>query len=224
MTAWTWLRAAAAVLATAALHAQGADPLNARLIAAAERGDVGAIRALLAQGAPIDARDDRGRTSLMAAVHADRVDAARALIVAGADVNIQDDRKDNPFLYAGAEGRLEMLRVLIDAGASTRIVNRFGGTALIPAAERGHVDIVRELLSRTDVAVDHVNNLGWTALLEAIVLSDGGPRHQQIVELLVAAGADVNIPDKNGATPLRLARSRGFRGIEAILRRAGARE
>jgi len=52
------------------------------------------------------------------------------------------------------------------------------------------------------VDVNHINNLGWTALLEAIVLSDGGLRHQQIVQLLLDHAADVTIADKDGVTPL----------------------
>jgi ankyrin repeat protein len=68
-----------------------------------------------------------------------------------------------------------------------------------------------------------VNRLGWTALLEAIILSDGGPRHQQIVELLLAHGADVNLPDKDGVTALQHARQRGFGEIERMLVQASAR-
>jgi ankyrin repeat protein len=196
--------------------------MSETLVSAAERGDTAAIVRLLAEGAAIDARDARGRTALLAATHANRVEAAAALIDAGADINIRDDLKDNPFLYAGAEGLLDTLRLLIAAGADTRITNRYGGTALIPAAERGHVAVVEELLMHSDVDVNHINNLGWTALLEAIVLSDGGPRHQQIVQLLIAHGADVNIPDKDGVTPLQHARQRGFAAIERALAQAGA--
>jgi ankyrin repeat protein len=196
--------------------------MSETLVSAAERGDTAAIVRLLAEGAAIDALDARGRTALLAATHANRVEAAAALIDAGADINIRDDLKDNPFLYAGAEGLLDTLRLLIAAGADTRITNRYGGTALIPAAERGHVAVVEELLMHSDVDVNHINNLGWTALLEAIVLSDGGPRHQQIVQLLIAHGADVNIPDKDGVTPLQHARQRGFAAIERALAQAGA--
>jgi ankyrin repeat protein len=196
--------------------------MSETLVSAAERGDTAAIVRLLAEGAAIDARDARGRTALLAATHANRVEAAAALIDAGADINIRDDLKDNPFLYAGAEGLLDTLRLLIAAGADTRLTNRYGGTALIPAAERGHVAVVEELLTHSDVDVNHINNLGWTALLEAIVLSDGGPRHQQIVQLLIAHGADVNIPDKDGVTPLQHARQRGFAAIERALAQAGA--
>ena len=160
---------------------------------------------------------------MMAATHADQPQAVRLLIEAGADVNLQDDLRDNPFLYAGAEGLLEVLRLCIEAGADTRLTNRFGGTALIPAAHHGHVDAVRELLARTDVDVNHVNNLGWTALLEAIVLSDGGERHQRIIELLIAHGADVHVADRDGVTPVAHARARGQAAIVALLEQAGAR-
>ena len=131
--------------------------------------------------------------------------------------------RDSPFLYVGAEGLLDVLKLLIDARADTRITNRFGGTALIPAAERGHVEVVNELLTRTDVKIDHVNNLGWTALLEAVILGDGGPRRTEVVRLLIAAGANVNIPDGRGVTALAHARQRGYTQMIGLLERAGAR-
>ena len=215
-----WLLA----LCVSPVSAQGRErlrPVDRDLVEAAERGDVAGIAAALARGAAIDVRDERGRTPAMAATHARQTAALAALLRAGADVNLRDDRLDNPFLYAGAEGLLDILRLAIAAGADPRITNRFGGTALIPAAERGHVEVVRQLLTRTKVDVNHVNNLGWTALLEAIVLSDGGPRHQRIVELLIAYGADVNIADRGGVSPLAHARSRGYAAIEAMLVKAG---
>ena len=213
--------------ATLPVSPQGTDtPMNLlteQLIQAAEAGDTPAVQRLLKADADIDGRDARGRTPVMAAAHGNRVDTVRALIQAGADIDIRDDRMDNPFLYAGAEGLLDILRLAIVAGADTKLTNRFGGTALIPAAERGHVDVVNELLTRTDVDVNHVNNLGWTALLEAIVLSNGGEKHQRIVQLLVNHGADVNLPDKDGVTPLKHAQARGYKAIERILLAAGAR-
>ena len=89
-----------------------------------------------------------------------------------------------------------------EAGADPAITNRTAGSRVIPASERGHVETVRYLLTETDVDVDHVNKLGWTALLEAILLSDGGPRHQEIVALLIDAGADLDLADKDGVKPL----------------------
>jgi len=193
------------------------------LHAAAERGDVRALRQLLAAGADLEARDERGRTALLAATHANAVAAARLLIEAGADVNARDAINDTPYLYAGARGHLEILELTLSHGADLRSVNRFGGTALIPACERGHVETVRRLIA-AGVKVDHVNRLGWTGLLEAIILGDGGPRHQQIVKLLLDAGANPNLADKEGVTPLAHARQRGQVEVISLLRAAGGRE
>jgi ankyrin repeat protein len=193
-----------------------------RLHQAATEGDIAEIAALLAAGLPIDARDEAGRTPVMAATAARQAAAVKALVDAGADVDIRDDRLDNPFLYAGAEGLLDILRIVNEAGADPALTNRFGGIALIPASERGHVEVVRYLLDESDVDVDHVNNLGWTALLEAVILGDGGPAHQEIVRLLLDAGADPELADRDGVTPLAHARARGQKEVEALLVAAGA--
>jgi ankyrin repeat protein len=189
---------------------------------AASRGDTASLLELLDDGADVNELDADGRTPVLLATRGNHVDAVRVLVEAGADVDIRDNRLDNPFLYAGAEGLLDIVRLMIDAGADPALTNRFGGTALIPASERGHVAVVQELLDHSDVDVDHVNNLGWTALLEAIVLSNGDAPHQAIVRLLVDHGADITIADKDGVTPLEHARSRGFREIVAILEAAAA--
>jgi ankyrin repeat protein len=157
-----------------------------------------------------------------AATHGNRVEAARILIAAGADVNAKDSIEDSPFLYAGAEGRNEILRMTLATGADLKSTNRYGGTALIPAAHHGHVETVKILLG-TGIDKDHVNNLGWTALLEAVTLGDGGSAHTEIVHLLVAAGANVNLADRERVTPLIHARHRGFTAIERILEAAGGR-
>jgi imidazolonepropionase-like amidohydrolase len=185
------------------------------LHAAAASNDVKTISDLLAGGTAIDARDERGQTALLVATHANAVQAARALIEAGADVNAKDGIHDSPYLLAGASGHLDILKMTLEHGADLKSTNRYGGTALIPAAERGHVDTVRTLIE-AGVDVDHVNNLGWTALLEAVILGEGGPSH-------VKAGARVDLADREGVTPLRHARNRRFRAIEATLVAAGAR-
>jgi hypothetical protein len=194
-----------------------------RLLAAATAGDVAGIRQALADGADSSVRDADGTPAVMLATIARQPDAVRALLDAEADVDAQDAALDNPMLYAGREGLLDIVRLANEAGADPTITNRFGGVALIPASERGHIEVVRYLLSETDVDVDHVNRLGWTALLEAIVLSDGGPAHQEIVALLIEHGADVDLADGDGMRPLAHARARGQTKIVEQLLRAGAR-
>jgi ankyrin repeat protein len=211
------------ITAAAWMITDGTAMADTELHAAAAADDAAKIKALVAAGAGIEAVDGEGRTPLLIATHANAIAAARELIAAGANVNAKDRKSDTPFLYAGAEGRLEILRLILATGrANLADTNRYGGTALIPAAHHGHPDTVRELL-KTKIAIDHVNRLGWTALLETIILSDGGPVHQDILAQLIAAGADVNLADGQGVTPLAHARQRGFAGMARMLEQAGAR-
>lgn len=219
-----WTRRAILLgLAFIATRAMAENEMDTRLHEAALANDAGRIKALIAEGASIEARDKAQRTALLVATHANAAGAARELIAAGADVNARDNIHDTPFLYAGAEGRLEILRLILATGkANLTDTNRYGGTALIPAAHHGHPETVRELL-KTKIDIDHVNRLGWTALLETIILSDGGPTHQDILRQLIEAGANVNIADGEGVSPLIHARQRGHAEMITMLEKAGAR-
>jgi ankyrin repeat protein len=196
---------------------------DGRLLEAAMAGDLAALDAALAAGADPDARDPEGTPATMLATRGRHAPVLARLLKAGADVDAQDTTLDNPMLYAGREGLLDVLKVANEAEADPTITNRYGGVALIPASERGHVEIVRYLLNETDIDVDHVNRLGWTALLEAILLSDGGPRHQEVVALLIENGADVDRADADGVRPLVHARARGQHEIVRLLVEADAR-
>ena len=190
---------------------------------AAETGDLEAIASLLADGADVNAQDNQGRTPAMVATYARQADAARLLFERGASPNTRDHMLNSPFLYAGAEGLLDILMAANEAGADPAITNRYGGVAIIPAAEHGHIDVIEYLLAETTIDINHVNNLGWTALLEAIILSDGRPVHQQVVEILLANGADPNLADGDGVTPLGHAQLRGYQAIANQLANAGGR-
>ena len=193
------------------------------LHAAAARGDIGEIERRIAAGDDKEAVDGRQRTPLHVAAYQARHDAARTLIRLGADPNrLEIDRYDIITIAAVAND-LPMLRLAIEGGGNPKaITSRYDGTALIAAAHLGHVDVVRTLIS-AKAPLDHVNNLGWTALIESIVLGDGRSNHTETLRALVEAGANVSIPDRNGATPLALASARGYREMTAILRNAGAK-
>lgn len=109
-----------------------------------------------------------------------------------------------------------MAEVLLPARPDLTISNRFGGVSLIPASERGHVAYVRRMV-RTDIDVNHVNDLGWTALLEAVILGDGSNRYQEIVTILLEAGADRQLADRNGVTAIEHTKRRGHAAVVDIL-------
>jgi len=192
---------------------------NRRLLAAAGRGDATAAALAIRAGANLETRDERGRTPLLLAVTKDRLPVARLLVYLGADPDALDGQHDTPWLVTGVTGSVDMLEVLLPARPDLTIRNRFGGTSLIPASERGHVDYVRRVV-RTSIDVNHVNDLGWTALLEAAILGDGSKRYQQIVTILLAAGADPRIGDRGGVTALQHATRRGHGEVARILRNA----
>ncbi|MGG3890524.1 ankyrin repeat domain-containing protein [Metabacillus fastidiosus] len=196
---------------------------NNELIKAVELNDIHKIKKLISDGADLDTKDLRGRTPLMIATYNKETKIVKLLIQGGADVNLQDDMENNPFLYAAAEGYTDIVKLTIRAGADPSITDRYGGTALIPAAEHGYVDIVKEILIHTKVDVNHVNNLGWTALIEAIILNDGDEKQQKTVQLLIDHGANVNIPDNDNITPLQHTRNKNYKEIEQILLEAGAK-
>jgi uncharacterized protein len=193
-------------------------PLHEAVLA----GDLETVTSQIKSGAALDARDSSGITALLIAVEKGETEIARVLIVAGADINAQAANKDTPWLLAGAAGRTEILAAMIPKNPDFSIRNRYGGNALIPACERGHVDTVK-LLLRTKIDVNHFNDLGWTCLLEAVILGDGGAAHQDIVRLVLAAGANASLADKDGITPLVHAKARGQTEIATLIERAGGK-
>ncbi len=201
--------------------ARGRD-MDMELIEAARGGDADTVKRLLTEGASAGARDASGMTALIAAAWGNHLEVACALIAAGGDVNAQDDTQQSAYLIATSEGYRELLDLTLEAGADVQSLDSYRGTGLIRAAERGHGDVVARLLE-TEIAVDHINRLGLTALLEAIMFGDGGARYVEVVRLLVAAGADVNLADGNDVSPLAHAQQRGFTELAAILVSAGAR-
>lgn len=207
----------AAPSASVASPRPSAEPAG-NLLGAAQTGDIAAVQRALASGTSVEVRDDRQRTPLLLAVTHDHVDVARVLVAAGADVNALDGQHDTPFLVTGVTGSVPMLEVLLPARPDMTIVNRFGGVAVIPASERGHVEYVRRIVT-TEMNLNHVNDLGWTALLECVYYGDGGQSYQEIARILLDADADPTIPDANGMTALDHAQRRGFTELAAILRR-----
>ncbi|MDO9088824.1 MAG: ankyrin repeat domain-containing protein [Burkholderiaceae bacterium] len=193
------------------------------LHAAARRGDVAAIERKAAARADLNARDGHGRTPIHVAAFARQRDAIRALAKAGAQLELLENDRYDAVTIASVADDEETLRVLLSLGASARLTtSRYDGTALIAAAHLGHDGVVRQLIA-AGAPLDHVNNLHWTAVIESIVLGDGGRRHQAVLRALIDAGANLRLSDRQGNTPLQLARSRGYAQMARMLEQAGAK-
>ncbi len=183
-----------------------------------KKNDLAGVKSALENGTDVNTQDKKGRSLLLIATLENKPEMAKLLISHRADVNLQDKQLDSPFLYAGASGQTELVRLFLENGARFDVFNRYNGTALIPACERGHVETVKVLVKTKGFPVNHVNRLGWTALMEAVILGNGSQKYQEIVQILKDNGADLNIPDHSGKTPLQHAESLGFKEIAAILR------
>jgi len=196
---------------------------NTDYLAAAARGDLTAVREALAAGADKDALDEQDASAILRAARGGHLEAVADLIRRGVDVDAQDQTCLNPFLYGCISGSVPLVRMMVEAGADLTRRTRFGGNGLTPAAEKGHVEVVRYLLENTRINVNHTNALGWTALIETIILGDGGPVRQEVVELLLTHGAQPGMTDQWGVAPVDLARERGFAEIVRIIEMHAAR-
>lgn len=193
------------------------------LLQAVSSGQAAEVAAILKDpDYPIDETNELGETPLLIATHQNQVAIAQQLIDAGANINLQDNIQDSPYLYAGAQGKSEILAYMLNRGTPDQnIVNRFGGNALIPAAEKGHLENVKLLLADGRVDIDHQNNYGYTALIEAVALRDGSEVYQAIVAELLRYGADPSLRDNAGKTAADYAAALGYGNILQQLQAAG---
>ncbi|WP_445287729.1 ankyrin repeat domain-containing protein [Variovorax atrisoli] len=220
---WPGLLAVALGLGVPAAAPAQVPPLAAEVLAfeglhqAAWHGDLQKLKSLIASGANLDARDSRGRTPLHVATFARQREAIRLLAKAGADLDLLEDDRYDAVTIAAVADDAATLSVLLSLGAKAgQTTSRYDGTALIAAAHLGHDEVVRRLIA-AGAPLDHVNNLHWTAVIESIVLGDGGPRHQRTLAALVEAGADLKLTDRQGNTPLQLAKARGYTAMAKLL-------
>lgn len=188
------------------------------LFAAAHDGDADDIAAALANGADIAARDDRQRLATHVAAFASNDAALIALAEAGADMNALEYQLYDVVTIAAVADDPDLVRLATNLGNRADLVTSvYDGTALIAAAHLGHHEVVKVLID-AGAPLDHVNNLGWTAVMEAVVLGDGGPAHVETARALVEAGADTSITDSRGITPLEHAERRGYTEMARVLR------
>ncbi|ALS77220.1 ankyrin repeat domain-containing protein [Planococcus kocurii] len=189
------------------------------LIQAVEDNEVKKVQEILQDPSyPLNETNTKKETPLLIATHSNYIEIAKLLIDAGADINQQDNIQDSAYLYAGAQGKTEILAYMMEhAEPNQTIVNRYGGNTLIPAAEKGHLDNVKLLLEDGSVNIDHQNNFGYTALIEAVALTDGSEIYQQIVQELITFHANKELRDNSGKTALDYAKEKGYTAMVELL-------
>lgn len=184
---------------------------------AAHEGNTADIKRLLAESADPDARDRARRTPAHVAAFASHDNVIAALAAGGADMNALENRVYDVLTIAAVADDPELVALAIELGNSPDLITSvYDGTALIAAAHLGHHEVVANLV-KGGAPLNHVNNLGWTALMEAVVLGEGGPDHIETVRILLDAGADKTITDRDGVTPLQHAKARGYAEVIALL-------
>jgi uncharacterized protein len=218
----------AAVLAAPAAVAQTPPSAQERaaysgLFGVTASGAHNEIRQLLINGLDPNGRDGHGRTPYLVAAHNGDMTAMEILVKSGGDPKAKDSRNYDAITILAVANRPEAMQLAIRLGGDPKaITSPYLGTALIAAAHLGHDKVIAALIA-AGAPLDHVNNLGWTAVIEAIVLGDGGRNHLESLRLLLDAGANPNIADRQGVTPLGMARQRGYQPMAEMLLAKGGR-
>ena len=174
----------------------GLDAAGVPLADAAARGDLVAVRALLAKGADVNATQVDGTTALHTAVVNDHLEIADALLKAGAKAATGDRYGVMPLSLAAINGNAAMITRLLDAGADANTVDPAGESALMTAARTGAPDALRALLDRGARVDARDPEFQQTALMIAV-----RENHPAAVDLLLRAGAAVNAQTRKGPTP-----------------------
>ena len=139
----------------------------------------------------------------------------RVLIDAGADVHTKNENGCSPLHYACESGALDVVKMLVEAGAGVRVTDNTEGTCLMFAADCGHTETVRYLVGLPEVDVNHQDSEDWTALHHA-------RRDADVVQVLIDAGADIEMKNYYGFLPLHDACESGTLDIVKIFARLGA--
>ena len=189
------------------------------LVKAVSDADLDLVKKIVADKSyDINEVNQQNESALLIATHDNNVEIAKVLIDHGADVNQQDNIEDSPYLYAGAQGKTDILAYMMkNSQPDQTVYNRFGGNTIIPAAEKGHLETVKLILEDGKADINHQNNFGYTALIEAVALTDGSKVFQEIVAELLKYDADVTLKDNSGRTAADYAKEMGYGNILKML-------
>ena len=166
--------------------AGGSSAQGGEIHKAVTKGDMNKVVALLNDHPELlESKDNLGRTPLYVAAAHNQLDIATLLLANGADVNACDSQKHTPLIQSlWVFNHDKMLRLLLAKGADVNLSDEWKMTALAYAAKQGQIDDANILVAN-DANINFAS--GRTPLYFAIVGD-----HADIVELLLANGADPN--------------------------------
>lgn len=193
------------------------------LIWAADKGHTEIVDKLLTANADTENSDNAGVSPLMWAAQKGNIEIMQALIKAGADLDAQDHEGKTALMWAAEKGNINAVKLLRDKGADVNASNHKGQTVLMCSASKGKRDVVEELL-QANPALEQRDKDGHTAFAHAsnkYVLRFG---QKEMLELLIAKGADVNPLDDDGCTPLISAMATNDESSVELLKELGAKE
>lgn len=186
---------------------------NTALINASYYGFTDIVKLLIQNGADLNFKNDSGDTALILAISSGFVEIAELLINSGAKLDLQNDRKETALTFAISSGFVEIAKLLIIRGADPNI-----SFPLALAIHSKHPDIAEMLISVEGIDLNAKLPLGGTALHLACKKN-----YLYICEQLLANGANINIRDKFGETPLSVAVRLEREGIAKLLQENNAK-
>ena len=192
------------------------------LLSACEEGDLFKVRQLIKEGCDVNTRGEHGTTPLIVAAIGGHNQVVEELIRKGARVNVKSNTQRTALWYASCNGHCSVVKTLCAAGADTNVQDQWGLTPLMCAAWRGRDEIVCELI-RAGASVNVVTSSeGLGVAAGSTALHFAADKNCSAVKRLCAAGADTNVQNQEGVTPLMRAVKRGSDEIVCELIRAGA--
>eukprot|EP00128_Syssomonas_multiformis_P018083 Colp12_sorted_trinity150504_noHs@15867 len=180
---------------------------------AASNNDLATIREAIDKSVDVDVPDNMGVSPLMTSAQSGAFPAAETLILKGADVNFANGSGKTPLMLACFNGHIDIIKLLLRHGADTSAVDKGGSNCLMWAVDGAQPEVVSLLISKgMDVNASDTRH-GWTPLIRTASLTGS----KEIAEILINAGALVNVTDADGKTPLMIAALNGHTDLVKLL-------